>query len=204
MMLMHRVRPFHRGWSFARAMLASAGMAMCSAHALAAQSAQPYGIQAAVLFTSIRGTAEDIPGVGFEPQFRANRLYSTEGFGALSLGIGGQYSSHSKRNDDLQILGLFLEPRYVPPFNSKTVFPYLSARLALLRLKGDFQLAPSGSSNGSGFGAGGGVAIKLTTTTNLDAGVQLVRQQFGSIGAVKFNPFTTYTAKIGISLGFPR
>jgi hypothetical protein len=44
----------------------------------------------------------------------------------------------------------------------------------------------------------------LSRQANLDAGVQLVRQQFGSIGVLSFRPFSTYTAKIGISLGYPR
>jgi hypothetical protein len=44
----------------------------------------------------------------------------------------------------------------------------------------------------------------MSRTTNHDAGVQLVRQQFGEIGSVTFRPFTTYTAKVGFSLGLPK
>ncbi len=161
-----------------------------------AQSAQLYSLQLAALFTSFNNGAVSVGGVGVEPQFRLNRLYSTDDFGALSLGIGGQYTSHSRSGDNLKISGLFFEPRWVPALKSNTVFPYLSARLAFLRQSNNFQVP---TSSGTGFGAGGGVAIKLTKTTNLDAGVQLVRQKLGN-----FDGFTTYTAKVGVSVGFPR
>lgn len=172
-----------------------------------AQSAQPYSVQLAVLFTSFKnGSSSSIGGTGVEPQFRLNRLYSTEEFGALSLGIGGQYTSHSSGGQTLTITGVFLEPRWVPAIRSSYVAPYLSGRLAFLHQSNNF----GSSSSGNGFGAGGGLAIKMTKTTNLDAGVQLVRQTFGDIrlaagnASRTFQPFTTYAAKVGISLGFPR
>ena len=169
-----------------------------------AQSAQRYSVQVAALFTTINASGSSAAGVGVEPQFRISRVYATEEFGALSLGIGGQYTVHNKAQDRLQIKGLFLEPRWVPPIGFTRVFPYLSARLALLQVHGDFQFAQGGTSNGSGFGAGGGLAVALTRTTNLDAGVQLVRQQFARIGTVTFLPFSTYTAKVGLTVGFPQ
>ncbi len=169
-----------------------------------AQSAQPYAVQVSALFTTITAGNTSVSGAGVELQPRYSRLYATETFGALSLGIGAQYSVHAKVRDRLKIAGLFAEPRWVPATASSTLFPYLSARLAIQRLTGVFQFAEGGSTWGSAFGAGGGLAVKLTRRTNLDAGVQLVRQQFGTIGALTFRPFTTYTAKIGISMGFTR
>lgn len=169
-----------------------------------AQSAQPYAAQLSVLFTTITAGNSRVSGAGLELQQRFNRLYATENFGALSLGIGAQYTVHSKVQDRLRIAGLFFEPRWVPATGSSNIFPYLSARLAVQRLKGEFQFAEAGSTNGSAFGAGGGIAIKKTRALNLDVGVQIIRQQFGSIGALTFRPFTTYAAKIGVSLGYPR
>ena len=203
--------PAHRAaLKFARHAFISAGLAIatiCSgAPQIHAQSAQPYSVQLAVLFTSFKNGGSSIGGTGVEPQFRLNRLYSTESFGALSLGIGGQYTMHSSSGQTLTISGLFLEPRWVPAaIRSNNVAPYLSARLAFLHQANNF----GSSSNGSGFGGGGGLAIKLTKTTNLDAGIQLVRQTFGDIklsggATTSFLPFTTYAAKVGISLGFPR
>jgi hypothetical protein len=169
-----------------------------------AQSAQAYAAQASALFTTIRAGTTTVSGAGLELQQRFSRLYATESFGALSVGIGVQYTVHSKVQDQLKIAGLFLEPRWVPATGSSRFFPYLSARLAAQRMTGEFQFAEGGRSNGSALGAGGGLAIRLSRQANLDAGVQLVRQQFGSIGVLSFRPFSTYTAKIGISLGYPR
>ncbi len=169
-----------------------------------AQSAQRYAVQVAALFTTIRASGSSAAGSGVEPQFRINRVYATEEFGALSLGLGAQYTVHNKAQDRLQIKGVFLEPRWVPPIGFTRVFPYLSARLAVMQVHGNFQFAQGGTSTGTGFGAGGGLAVALTRTTNLDAGVQLVRQQFGKIGSVTFLPFSTYTAKIGLTVGFPQ
>lgn len=169
-----------------------------------AQNAQAYAAQLSAFFTTIRAGSTTVSGAGVELQQRFNRIYATEGFGAVSLGIGGQYTVHTKVKDRLQIAGVFVEPRWVPATGSSSVFPYLSARLAVQRMTGIFQFAEGGSSMGSAFGAGGGVAVKLSRSVNLDAGAQLVRQQFGAIGDLEFRPFTTYTAKVGISLGYPR
>jgi hypothetical protein len=174
------------------------------AQPMAAQSAQPYAAQISALFTTIRAGGASLGGTGVELQQRFSRVYATETFGALSIGIGGQYTVHAKVKDRLNIAGIFVEPRWVPATGSSKVFPYLSARIAFQRLAGDFQFADDGSANGSALGAGGGLAVRVTRMINLDAGVQLVRQQFGSIGVLTFRPFTTYNAKIGASFGYPR
>lgn len=169
-----------------------------------AQNAQPYAAQLSAFFTTIRAGNSNVAGAGVELQQRFNRLYATEGFGAVSLGIGGQYTVHTKVKDRLTIVGAFIEPRWVPATGSSTVFPYLSARLAVQQMTGEFQFAEGGKSLGTAFGAGGGLAVKVTRSINLDAGAQLVRQQFGDIGALPFGSRTTYTAKIGVSVGYPR
>ncbi len=199
--------------NFARTRLAGAigaavGTASCLmlllAPAMHAQSAQPYAAQLSAMFTTIQAGNATVSGAGIELQQRFNRLYASERFGALSLGIGGQYTVHTKVRDELRITGVFVEPRWVPATGTKRIFPYLSARLAVQRLRGSFQFAAGGNTTGSAFGGGGGVAVKLARQINLDAGAQLVRQQFGTIGVLTFRPFTTYTAKVGISLGYPR
>lgn len=181
------------------------GLLLCAATAAGAQAAQPYSAQLSALVTSIRVGTTSFAGSGVEVQQRFNRIYSTEGFGAVSIGIGGQYTVHTKAQDRLQSAGLFIEPRYVPPGNLlNCLFPYLSARLAVQRITGTFQSAAGGSSYGTAFGGGGGAAIKLSRTVNLDAGIQLVRQDYGDIGARTIEPVTTYIAKVGVSVGYPR
>lgn len=193
----------------ARALIAAScvaafGMVASSANA---QSAQKYALQVAALSTSISvgSGSSTINGYGIEPQLRFNRLYVTESFG-VSLGLGAQYTSHTRGSQTLKIAGVFIEPRWVPVLGSTTFFPYLAGRLALLQQSSDF----ASSSTGAAYGAGAGVAIKLTPRLNLDAGVALVRQQFGdasfsgtSGGSAQFKPFTSYAAKVGVSWGFP-
>ena len=50
-----------------------------------------------------------------QPQFRINHLYRSAGSGVVSLGLGGQWTTHSSGQDDITITGLFVEPRWVPP-----------------------------------------------------------------------------------------
>lgn len=167
-----------------------------------AQSAQPFAVQVSALFTTIQTGSVRIAGSGVELQQRFNRLYADEDFGAVSLGVGAQFTVHTKAEDRLGIVGLFLEPRYVPPTSSGRFFPYLSARLAVQRVSGEFQFAEGGSSFGTAYGAGGGFAVRITRRTNFDVGVQLTRQQYGEIGSVRLDTFNTYTAKVGVSLGY--
>lgn len=66
------------------------------------------------------------------------------------------------------------------------------------------------SSPGYAFGGGSGLVVKLSKTVNLDAGAALVSQKFGDFsfsdgsGDGTFRMFTTYAAKIGLNVGFPR
>lgn len=172
-----------------------------------AQGAQPVGLQLSVLSTSIRidagGSASG--GIGIEPQLRFNRLLRSEK-GVLSLGVGGQWTSHTSGNDEITITGGFVEPRFVPVLPYERVFPYLSGRVAVLNQSSNF----GSSSSGIAYGAGGGIAYVLNARVNVDAGVALVRQQFGDIngtradvvGRVWRSPtMTTYAAKVGVSIG---
>ena len=171
-----------------------------------AQSAQKIGLQLSVLGTSI-GTAGDAStaGVGFEPQLRFNHLARSEKMGTLSLGLGGQWTRHTSGPDELTISGVFLEPRWVPPvsFSEGRLFPYLSARLALLNQSNNFGT----SSGGTAFGGGGGFAVVLSPRINLDFGAALVSQSFddftysddGSTG--HFRTFISYAIKAGLSYG---
>ncbi|MCC7052138.1 MAG: hypothetical protein IT355_02655 [Gemmatimonadaceae bacterium] len=169
-----------------------------------AQSAQPFAVQLSGLVTTAEAAGKRVAGFGVELQQRFNRVYASETFGAASIGIGMQYTVHTRAQDKLKITGVFIEPRWVPPTGSSQVFPYLSARVVVQRLRGEFQFAEEGSTNGSMIGLGGGLAVKLSRIANVDAGVQLVRQQFGSLGVLNFTPYMTYAAKVGISLGYPR
>lgn len=183
---------------------AGAALLLAIAPAARAQSAQPYAVQLSGLVTTAKAANKRVAGFGVELQQRFNRIYASETFGATSLGIGLQYTEHTRVLDKLKITGVFIEPRWVPPIGTDEIFPYLSARVVVQRLRGEFQFADDGSTNGSMIGLGGGVAVKLSRVANLDAGVQLVRQSFGSLGVLEFTPYMTYAAKVGLSIGYPR
>jgi hypothetical protein len=172
-----------------------------------AQSAQKYGVQASVFTTGIPVNDGTLNGFGIEGQFRLNRLKDIEATGGpLSLGIGGQYTSHSSADDrTLKVSGVFVEPRVVIDKGSaERFFPYVSARVAALRQSSDF----ASTTNGFAVGVGGGFGYKLGPSMNLDVGVAVLQQSFGdattpSGASFKFGSLISYAAKIGVNLGFP-
>lgn len=174
---------------------------------IAAQSAQPWSIQASVLAASQQIGGSAISGIGFEGQLRYTPA------SVWSVGAGVQYSSHPSGNEKIDIVGGFLEPRYAIDIGSDKVAPYLAARLAFLHESSTLDVDPGVtvtladfSSNGSAFGAGAGVLFRATARINIDIGAAFVRQSFSSANSggstANFASFTGYVAKAGLSLGF--
>lgn len=164
---------------------------------VAAQSAQPFSLQASALYENVQGDAfqwrlnESLPaGYGAEAQVRYTR-------GALSWGGGLQGTTHdwedSQSNEwNLRVLGVFLEPRYVLPATAR-LGPYLSARLALSALKLKIGNADIGDATGQTVNAGGGVLVAVTPRMNLDFGA--------SFGYTSFGEFTQNNAPTGLTTG---
>jgi len=178
-----------------------------------AQSAQPVSLQLSGFGTSVAmpESTTGTSGFGVEPQLRLNHLARSESLGTLSLGIGGQYTKHTAGAEEITITGGFVEPRWVPPFSFADghLFPYLAARIALLRQSNNFGTGTSGTA----FGGGGGLAIAVNRQLNLDIGAAFVQQKFdnfayyksatraaGAAGAL--NSLGTYAVKAGLSYGF--
>jgi hypothetical protein len=169
-----------------------------------AQSKQPYSVQASVLATAINFNDRNVGGVGVEAQVRANRL-AVSPRGILSAGLGVQATSHSSGSQRVDLRGVFFEPRYAFVLQSDRWFPYVAARLAVLRQSGNFATA----SNGFGAGAGGGVVVALSPRVNLDFGGAAIRQSFGDVTRTgsgqgipaRFEPFFGYALKAGVNLG---
>ena len=179
---------------------------LCKANA---QGAQKFGAQLSLLGTSIgTNNGAQSAGIGAEAQLRMNHLYRSAGSGVVSLGVGGQFTTHTSAADEITITGVFVEPRWVPPLPFERVFPYAAVRVAVLNQSNNFGT----SSSGAAYGAGGGIAFVVNSRINVDAGVAIVRQSFGDFeftrtgtsGMGSFDPFTTYAAKIGLSVGFPK
>jgi hypothetical protein len=172
-----------------------------------AQSAQKYGLQASVFTTGIPVNDGMLGGFGAEVQFRLNQLKDIKATGGpLSLGIGGQYTSHKSADDlTLKVSGVFIEPRIVIDKSSaERFFPYLSARVALLSQSSDF----AASTSGFAVGIGGGFGYKLNAKVNLDVGVAALQQSFSDAntpggGTFRFGSLISYVAKVGFNFGFP-
>lgn len=170
-----------------------------------AQSAQPWSIQPSFLAASQDLNDGLVSGVGFEGQLR----YTPRSL--WSGGIGVRYSTHASGEEQIDITGIFFEPRYTIDIGSDRAAPYVAGRVAFLMQSADL-LDPDGgglfSVSSSGFGVGGGVGllVRLTSRVNVDAGAALVNQGFGDAEegnrTVEFDRFFGYVAKIGISIGF--
>lgn len=152
----------HRTRSFLALTLGTTFLVLAVARA-GAQSAQAISLQVSGLYINFGGSAysDMSSGAGGEAQVR----YTS---GAMSLGIGYQYTRHTMQGEDghMSNSGAFIEPRYVFAASSPTLAPYLSARLGLLRMKG---IMPE-DSNGGNVNFGGGILARLTSRANLDFG----------------------------------
>jgi opacity protein-like surface antigen len=176
---------------------------------LVAQSAQPWSLQGSLFTANAKLGASTVGGAGFEAQLRYTPA------SAWSLGGGLQYTSHTSGNDELNLTGFFLEPRYALDIGSDRFAPYLAGRVAMLSQKSTLQItstfrATDVTSNGTAFGAGAGLIVRSTARVNFDFGVAMVSQSLGSTTAtngsttynIKFESFLGYLAKAGISIGF--
>jgi hypothetical protein len=162
----------------------------CLSQMGAAQTAQKFAVQGSVLHEDGRGEAfnwvgdslNHVPGgFGAEAQLR----YTAS---AVSWGAGIQMTRHSwieqfggsksctngecsGPNFDwkLDMIGVFLEPRYVLPVSSATFGPYLAARLALTRQTVNVSDV-TGHATGETVNGGGGVLVRLAPRVNLDLG----------------------------------
>jgi hypothetical protein len=187
--------------------LAAFAAAACITSPLVAQSAQRWSLQASGLYVGLFGNAYDglESGPGGEVQVRVTPSL-------WSYGAGLQYSTHSlstNSNYSVGLSGVFFEPRRVFDIGSAKYAPYMSGRLAYLKLAAD--LGSSNTTSGtSGIGQvgrasnppvslsvaqraglelsatgfqgniGGGVLTRLSPRVNLDLGLTLGAIRFGT------------------------
>ena len=180
-----------------------------------AQNSQPFSIQASGIYADLFG--DQFPtlkaGVGFEGQLRYTR-------GAKSIGAGFQYTVHGDSEAEadghdakINLLGMFVEPRYVINLGSNRAAPYVSARLALARFDVRVNFSDGDvltfNSKGVTVNGGGGVLVSLTPRVNLDAGATLGFSKYNdTVGDVSGKPFdmpmgsgTNIVARIGLAIG---
>lgn len=157
------------------------------------QTAQDWSVQGSAIYVVAGGNAfaGTDAGPGIELQLRRN-------LSQVSFGVGFQYSRHDFEGlpDPLNLVGGFIEPRYVFPGSSTTWAPYASARLAV------FQQAISSEGVGaSAIGAqvngGGGVLVRLSGNTNLDLGATFGFLQFGELTVNRLGGTEQYPSSSG-------
>ncbi len=169
------------------------------------QTAQAFSIQGSAIYVVAGGDAfaGTEAGPGVELQLRRN-------ISQLSIGVGFQYSRHDFQGlpDPLNLVGGFIEPRYVFPGSSSTWAPYASGRLAV------FQQAISSegigaSAIGGQINGGGGVLVRLSRNTNLDVGATFGLLRFGELtvnrlGSTERYPSssgTNFVIRMGLAVG---
>ena len=141
------------------------------------QSVSNWTIQVSALGVGLSGGAYAgvRPGGGAEAQLR----WAWDN--GWSLGGGAQFSHHTMNTfqGTIDLVGPFVEPRYVPDIGAGRYLPYLAARLSLLR-----QQLRSGTVSGSASGGtanlGGGILVELNRRMNLDLGMTAGYTEFGA------------------------
>jgi hypothetical protein len=176
----------------------------------AAQVRSPFSVQASALYENVYGDAaqwrvnESLPaGYGAEGQIR----YTPS---ALSFGGGIQWTTHnwtdSDKDSNLSLLGVFLEPRYVLPATDR-IGPYLSARLALTKLKLKIADEEIGTATGQTDNGGGGILISISPNIAVDLGATFGYTNFGDLEnngsptGLKTGKGTNLIARVGLAIG---
>ena len=187
-----------------------AGIACVYAATAGAQVRSPISVQASALYENVYGDAaqwrvnESLPGgFGAEGQIR----YTPS---ALSFGGGVQWTTHdwtdTGKDSHLRLLGVFIEPRYVLPASDR-IGPYLSARLALTRLKLTIANEEVGTATGRTLNGGGGVLVSVSPNIALDVGATFGYTNFGDLKSngsptgLKTGKGTNLIARIGLAIG---
>jgi hypothetical protein len=191
-------------------MLAACLTAMVPAGAHA-QAAQRFSIQGSGLVIKLFGDAFQGAEVGYggEAQLR----YTPS---ALSFGVGFQYTSHGVEGVDTRatLIGAFFEPRYVISTSSSSLFPYLSGRFYVVKLKSDNDAAQIRTkATGLAANGGGGVLVRAASRINVDIGATFGYSRFSNFKFENLatgvtseqdisNNGTNLVGRLGLTIGF--
>ncbi len=163
-----------------------------------AQSAQAISLQLSGLYNGLNGDSFDglNNGIGGEAQIR----YTP---GALSLGVGFQYTIHSldAYPEDARLYGPFFEPRYRIHTGSNVVAPYVSARFAWLPMDfsgGDLSVTSSFIQ----LNVGGGLLYRLGPRFNMDLGATFGYNRLGPgrFESERSGPIERFSAESGTNV----
>jgi hypothetical protein len=169
--------------------------------ALRAQTAQALSIQFSGLYQKIMVTKNE--GMGNGPGAEIQLRYTA---GALSIGVGGDYfhrTSEDGGDGSVNLVGVFLEPRYVFDIGSEAFAPYLSARAGIARGTESFDAVgaqESTTSTATVINGGGGVLTRLSARSNLDLGATYGTSMFKPGGGIR-GTSQNLIFRVGFSFG---
>ena len=177
---------------------------------LPAQSAQPLSVQGSLLYNALFGTAFEGIDDGYGAELQAR--YTP---GVLSIGGGLQFTRHQFADTtglegfDIDIWGVFVEPRFVINTGSNAFAPYLSLRIAAswLEMSGEIQGEPvDANTEGTTFNGGGGVLFRVGPRVNLDVGATYGRTDWGDFeiegeNAGDLDPGENLIVRVGVAVG---
>jgi hypothetical protein len=163
-------------------------------------------VQGSGLYSGLFGQAYDEIKNGFGGELQIRYTPSR-----LSIGAGVQLTFHSLEegdaSDNVKIWGAFIEPRLRIRTASPTFAPYLSARLAYLRLSVNTDDV-NGSAGGGQINGGGGVLFRLSRRMNLDLGATFGYATFkdlesdaGAGSTIELGSGTNLVVRAGLTFG---
>lgn len=175
----------------------------------AAQTRAYWSVQGSALYTALGGRANGgiEPGAGFELQGR-RRINPL-----LSMGCGIQGTSHSLTGGigGERMRGVFCEPRRVVDVNSESVFPYVSARLSVLR-RSIFSDSLRSGALGAGLALGLGTVLPMSSTSGrfpmlfevgTSAGYTLFSNYAGDGYKTGSGRGWSFILRLGLAVGLP-
>lgn len=196
--------------------LALSTLVVCLARVPAgAQTRSTWSIQGSGLLAGLGGSAYSgiDPGGGFELQAR-RKLSPTA---SLGCGFQGTYHTFTKFQGDVKLQGVFCEPRQIVDVGSESVFPYLSARGAVLQRKDSDNTGFNASATGFTANIGAGMMIPFGSPTSsyptlLEFGASAGYTWFGSLTATLPNGVSqthdtgggwNFVTRVGFAVGLP-
>jgi hypothetical protein len=166
-----------------------------------AQSAQQFSLQVSGLaaYPFGGGLTNVATGYGWEGQLRINPS-------AFSVGVGAEQTFHDHASGiSVELLGGFIEPRYVVDIGSDNMVLYLSARIALSQITLDDNVTRD-SGTGYTLNGGGGFLFPLGDRVNLDVGATMGYKDLGLVDRttgpdIDMGTGANVVGRVGLAIG---
>ena len=168
-----------------------------------------FGIEAGIGYYPLSGDDFDLtdPGIGFEGEARYTWASGFQLAGGVSYNIHGV--DVDVIDENLKVLGVFAEPRYLFALKSPNIAPFIGGRLSYLHQSLDRNGVSTGG-NGWAFGGVGGLLFQVGQQVGIEVSVLFAAVSFGDFEADGFSIANTDTSgstlglRAGVVVNFPR